>query len=88
MDQETELTDAAKLYAAAYKKHYDKNDVHTALAIYKRVMNEHPDSREAERSESQIQNIVRDYVPKKVLCEALLALVANYIHQKEPANKQ
>lgn len=78
MEKETELTEAGRHYAEAYEMHYEMNDYHAALMGYKSIVAEYPDSKEAEYSRSQIQNIVRDVVPKQVLYDAQLDLALSY----------
>jgi len=66
MRNETEqLTEAGKQYAEA---------LHEALKLYKAIMAEHPNTKEAEYSRTQIQNIVQSVVPKQRLLDAQVEL--------------
>ena len=76
-------TAAVREYAEAYEKHYAIKDVHAALQIYKGIVVEYPDSKEAEYSRSQIQNIVHNVVPKQVLYDAQLDLALNYANHRD-----
>ncbi|MBN1757451.1 MAG: hypothetical protein JW863_03985 [Chitinispirillaceae bacterium] len=78
MKKETVLSTVGQHYAEAYEKQYDIKDSHAALLSYKSIVAEYPDSKEAENSRSQIQNIMRNTVPKEVLYEAQLQLALNY----------
>jgi hypothetical protein len=74
MRNETELTEAGKQYAEAYAAHYTTKDLHEALELYKGIMAEHPNTKEAEYSRTQIQNIVQSVVPKERLLDAQVEL--------------
>ena len=86
MIKETVLTAAGRLYAEAYKEHYETKDSLAALMGYKSIVAEYPDSEEAGYSRSQIQNIMRNVVPKQVLYENQLDLASNYAKRKEPSD--
>ena len=74
MRNETELTEAGKQYARAYAAHYTTKDLHEALELYKGVMATHPNTKEAEYSRTQIQNIVQSVVPNQRLLDAQVEL--------------
>jgi len=75
MRNETEqLTEAGKQCAEAYAAHYTTKDLHEALELYKGIMAEHPNTKEAEYSRTQIQNIVQSVVPKQRLLDAQVEL--------------
>lgn len=48
------------MYSAAYNTHYENHDLHQALLLYKRVVEEHPSSNEAGYAKTQILNIEND----------------------------
>ena len=87
MKKETPVTAAGQHYAEAYEKHYLINDVYAALLSYKKVVDSYPDSEEAERSRSQILNIVRDVVPGDLNFDAKLDMALNYA-EPEPASPE
>ena len=78
MKKEPVLSTAGQHYAEAYEQQYGIKDSHAALLFYKSIVDEYPESKEAENSRSQIQNIMRNAVPKEVLYEAQLQLALNY----------
>ena len=70
MRNKTELTEAGKQYTEAYAVHYTTRDLNEALELYMGIMTEYPDTKEAEYSRMQIQNIVQSVVPKQRLLDA------------------
>jgi len=74
MRNDTELKEAGKQYAEAHAAHYTTKDLHEALKLYKAIMAEHPNTKEAEYSRTQIQNIVQSVVPKQRLLDAQVEL--------------
>lgn len=83
MKKETQLTVSGQQYADAYEKHYGQKDQHGALLAYKGIVTEHPDSREAGYSRSQIQNIMRNVVPGDILYNNELNLALSYATDPE-----
>ena len=82
MRNETELTEAGKQYAEAYAAHYTTKDLYEALELYKGIMAEHPNTKEAEYSRTQIQNIVQSVVPKQRLLDAQVELALTYLRSQ------
>jgi hypothetical protein len=74
MRNETALTEAGKQYAEAHAAHYTTKDLLEALELYKGVMAAHPNTKEAEYSQTQIENIVKSVVPKQRLLDAQVEL--------------
>jgi hypothetical protein len=74
MKNETELTEAGKQYAEAYAAHYTTKNLHEALELYNGIVAAHPNTKEAEYSRTQIQNIVQSVVPKQRLLDAQLEM--------------
>lgn len=79
MINETELTKASKQYAEAYAIHYKTKDLRKALELYKGIMAEYPNTKEAEYSQAQIQNIVKSVVPNQRLLDAQVELARTYL---------
>ena len=79
MRNETELAEAGKHYARAYAAHYTAQDLHRAIDLYKGVMTAYPNTKEAEYSQTQIQNIVQRVVPEQRLLDAQVELALNCI---------
>ena len=76
MREDTEMTEAGRHYAAAYKTHYETKDLRKAFELYKGVMVDHPNTKEAGYSKSQIQNIVNAVVPKEERLESQMDLAS------------
>ena len=74
MKSETKLTEAAKQYLEAYEEHYTTKDLIKAINLYKGIMAAHPNAKEAEYSQTQIQNIVKSLVPNQRLLDAQVEL--------------
>jgi hypothetical protein len=70
-------------YAAAYSAHYAQRDLASALALYQRVVADHPDAREAGYSRAQIANIVSAVVPQGDLLHAQVALALAHLAGSE-----
>ncbi len=70
-----ELTAADKQYAEAYAAHYTTKDLHKAIDLYKGITATHPNTKEADYSRTQIQNIVQSVVPKQMLLDAQVEMV-------------
>jgi hypothetical protein len=56
---------ASRLYAEAYSMHYTDNDLRKAFELYKTIIINCPNTKEAGYAESQIQLIVNKVVPKE-----------------------
>ena len=74
MRNETELTEAGEQYVEAYAAHYTTKDLHKAIDLYKGIMAAYPNTKEAEYSRTQIQNIVQSVVPNQRLLDAQVEL--------------
>jgi hypothetical protein len=74
MKNERIPTEAGEQYAAAHAAHYTEKNLHRALVLYKGVVNAHPNTPEAGYSHSQIQDIVKNVVPKQELLNAQVEL--------------
>ena len=80
MRNETEqLTEAGKQYAEAYAVHYTTKDLHEALELYKGIMAEHPNTKEAEYSRTQMHNIVKSVIPAEALLAAEVELTVTHL---------
>lgn len=72
-------TTAARRYAEAYESHYTTKDLTAAVQAYERIVTRHPDTPEAGYARSQIQNLVQQVVPARVLLDAQVGLVLRCI---------
>ena len=79
-------TEAGQKYASAYEMHYTTKDAHKAFKLYEGIIASHPDTKEAEYSRSQIQNIVNSVVPKKEINDSLMKLARTHFDQEAPSN--
>ena len=70
MKNDVRLPDPSQRYHAAYKEHYGTKDLGKALGLYRGIISSDPDTREADYSRSQIENIVKAVVPKDELFDA------------------
>jgi hypothetical protein len=73
---------AGRQYAEAYAAHYVARDLPLALQHYKRVLASHPNTREAEYSRSQVQNIVNTVIPKHRVVEAQMELAVAHFERE------
>ena len=76
MGDNTEQTAAGRQYAAAYETHYSSHNLRKAFELYKRILADHPDTKEAGYAKSQIQNIVNTVVPKEERLDTQMDLAA------------
>ena len=76
MSDNTEMTEAGRQYAAAYETHYGSKNLRDAFGLYKRILADHPDTKEAGYAKSQIQNIVNTVVPKEERLDSQMDLAA------------
>lgn len=81
MSDNTEMTEAGRQYAAAYDTHYGSKNLRGAFEQYKKILADHPDTKEAGYATSQIQNIVNAIVPKEERLHRQMDLAAT-IFQK------
>ena len=77
--------DSKELYNNAYHLHYSQADYENALPIYKRVIKQYPDSKEAEYASKQIENINNmSAVEKQKNLENRIAIAKTKDKFKEP----
>lgn len=74
MNNNIDVTDASRDYAAAYAAQYTARDLPLALRLYRQLMRSRPSTAEFDYSRMQVRNIVRDVVPRQELLEAELDL--------------
>ena len=78
MSDNTEQTEAGRQYAAAYEFHYKSQNLRKAFELYKEILADHPDTKEAGYAKSQIQNIVNSTVPKEEQLDTQMDLAAAF----------
>jgi hypothetical protein len=81
MKQTQPPTEAGLQYAEAYEAHYNSKNMHNAFLLYNRVIAAHPESRGAEYSRSQLQNILKAVVPKQKIAEFMQQLMVEHFEQ-------
>ena len=81
MKDQTEITIAARHYAAAHAMHYKTKNLDQALDLYEDIMASHPDTSEAEYSRTQIQNIAKSLVPKQELLDAEMVMARAHLNK-------
>ena len=74
--------EAGQQYVSAYETHYTTKDIHKAFTLYEDIIAAHPNTKEAEYSRSQVQNIVNVLVPKKEIMDSLMELARIHFDQK------
>jgi len=84
MGNEAVITKASKQYAAAHAAHYKTKNLPEALDLYRDITAGHPNTPEADYSQSQIQNIVKSVVPKQELLTAQIDLALAHLEPKGP----
>jgi hypothetical protein len=84
MNDQGDLWEAARDYAAAYAAHYSRRDLSGALYLYKRLVSSHESTPQSGYSISQIQNIVKSVVPVQELLDAQIGLALARLEQRIP----
>ena len=80
--------EAGQQYASAYETHYTTKDIHKAFKLYEDIIADHPDTKEAGYSRSQVQNIVNAVVPKKEIMDSLMGLARIHFDPKVPLDAE
>ena len=75
------ITEAGKQYAKAHDAHYKEKELPKAFQLYRDIISEHPDTKEAGYSLSQVHNIVNDVVPKQDVIDALVAMTLDHFEK-------
>lgn len=75
------LTEPGKQYKTAHDAHYKAKDIPQAFQIYRNIITDHPNTKEAGYSLSQVHNIVNSVVPKQEIMDALVAMTLDHFEQ-------
>jgi hypothetical protein len=86
MGNDTDPTEAAQQYAAAYAAHYTQGDLPLALQLYQQVMASHPSTPQAGYAAMQVRNIVNAVVPKQELLDAQIELALAHLGHGTPSD--
>ena len=81
MKNRNNFTVADQDYTKAHDMHYKTKDLPKAFKLYRGIIADYPETKEAGYSLSQIQNIVNAVVPKQEVMDALVALTLAHFEQ-------
>jgi hypothetical protein len=68
--------EVGRLYARAYTLHYKESNLRRAFALYKSILTDFPDTKEAGYANSQIEAIIKAMVPEAERLAVQMDLVA------------
>ena len=71
-------------YTKAHDMHYKTKDLPEAFKLYRSIIADYPETKEAGYSLSQVQNIVNSVVPKQEVMDALVTLTLAHFEQDVP----
>ncbi len=75
------LTEAGKQYTTAHDAQYKTKNMPEAFKLYRGIISDHPNTKEAGYSMSQVHNIVNAVVPKQEVMDALVAMTLDHFKQ-------
>ena len=78
------VTVADQDYTKAHDMHYKTKDLPKAFKLYRGIIADFPNTKEAGYSLSQVHNIVNAVVPKQEVMDALVALTLAHFEQDVP----
>ena len=81
MNNNNSVTATGKQYTTAHDMHYRTKDMPKAFELYRGIITDYPDTKEAGYSLSQIHNIVKDVVPKQEVMDALVSMTLDHFEQ-------
>ena len=84
MKNRNSVTVAEQDYTKAHDMHYKTKDLPEAFKLYRDIIADYPETKEAGYSLSQVQNIVNAVVPKQEVMDALVALTLAHFDQDVP----
>jgi len=88
MKNNNSVTEAGKQYTAAHDVHYKTKELPRAFQLYRDIIADHPDTKEAGYSLSQVQNIVKDVVPKQEVLDSLVAMALDHFERDVPSDSK
>ncbi|MBN2717835.1 MAG: hypothetical protein JXX14_18445 [Deltaproteobacteria bacterium] len=88
MNTEITKSEAGQRYAIAYEAHHTTMDLHEALALYRTIATEHPNSKEARDAHQQIQNIEKLLIPRQAQLDRQTELVGFYFAQTKSLSER
>jgi hypothetical protein len=84
MKNRNNVTVANQDYTKAHDMHYKTKDLPKAFKLYRGIIADYPETKEAGYSLSQVQNIVNAVVPKQEVMDALVALTLALFEKDVP----
>ena len=84
MQNNNSVTEAGKQYTTAHDAHYKTKELPRAFQLYRDIIADHPDSKEAGYSLSQVHSIVKDVVPKQEVLDSLVAMALDHFEHDVP----
>jgi hypothetical protein len=84
MKNRNSVTVAEQDYRKAHDMHYKTKDLPKAFKLYRGIIADYPETKEAGYSLSQVQNIVNAVVPKQEVMDALVALTLAHFEKDVP----
>ncbi|MBN2528656.1 MAG: hypothetical protein JXR76_19865 [Deltaproteobacteria bacterium] len=88
MNNAIENTEAEKRYAVTYEIHHTTMDLHEALVLYRELVSDYPESKEARDSRQQIHNIEKLLIPTITQFDRQSDLVRFYFNHTTPLNRK
>ncbi len=81
-------TEARQKYTTAYAAQYTTKDTHKAFTLYADIIADHPNTEEAGYAKSQIQNIVKSFVPEEKFMDSLVGLARIHFEKAASLNAE
>lgn len=86
MESRNNIAVADQNYTKAHNMHYKTKDLPEAFKLYRGIITDYPETKEAGYSLSQVQNIVKAVVPKQEVMDAFVGLTLAHFQQDVPAD--
>jgi hypothetical protein len=84
MESRNNIAVADQNYTKAHDMHYKTKDLPEAFKLYRNIIADYPETKEAGYSLSQVQNIMNAVVPKQEVMDAFAALTLGHFEQDLP----
>jgi len=80
------VTVADQDYTKAHDMHYKTKDLPKAFKLYRDIIADYPETKEAGYSLSQVHNIANAVVPKQEVMDAIVGITLDHFDQDLPAD--
>jgi hypothetical protein len=87
MNNDSELSEAGRLYAAALNAHHTRHDFPVAIQLYKNLIATHPHAPEADLSRTQVEDIA-SAVKHQLRDVRMELLISHYERDESPDEEQ